>query len=507
VNLFLRAALVSSLVSISAVAAARHATPAQPPAGAAQAGLDVAGMDLSVAPDDDFFRYANGGWLKRTRIPPDRSSYSVGRQLQDLTDARIRALIESAANHPQGADADARKIGDYFASFMGAAAIEARGAKPLQAQLDRIAAVADARELAAFLGTTLRADVDAINNTDLYTPNLLGLWVAQDFDDPSRYSPFLIQGGLDMPDREYYLDTSPHMAEVRDKFRLHVARVLKLAGITDAEMRAGRILKLESRIAEAHVSRADSEQVDKANNHWRAGDFAVKAPGLAWKEFFDAAGLGAQQQFVVWQPRAVIGIAKLVESEPLDAWKDWLAFHAADDMSPFLPKAFVDERFTFHELVLSGTPKQLARWKRGVEFTGEALGEALGRLYVQKHFSADDKARAEAMVQDLLAAFGRRLDSLAWMAPETRARAKAKLAVLKVGVGYPDRWRDYSELSIVRGDAYGNEERAQRFAYQRSLRKLGTPVDRTEWVMTPQLVNAVNLPAMNAMNFRGARAR
>jgi len=340
-----------------------------------------------------------------------------------------------------------------------------------------------------------------MNCTNPHTPNLFGLWVSQDYDDPGRYSPFLVQGGLDMPDREYYLGDSPRMAEARAKFVEHVAHVLVLLGVADAPKRAARVAALERRIAKAHWSADETFDVKRGNTHWAAADFAKKAPGLDWKAFFGAAGLGDQPQFVAWQSSAITGIARAVRDEPLEAWQDWLRFRAADTMAPFLPKAVVEENFAFHAQVLAGTPEMSARWKRGLDAVGGALGEPVGRLYVEKHFSAADKARLERMVAEIIAAFGRRVDALEWMAPQTRERAKAKLAVLKVGVGYPDRWEDYSDLSIVRGDAYGNEARAQAFRYRTQLAKLGRPVDRGDWCFDAHVVNAVNLPAMNAMNF------
>jgi predicted metalloendopeptidase len=243
--------------------------------------------------------------------------------------------------------------------------------------------------------------------------------------------------------------------------------------------------------------------VVKGNNHWTRGT-SKKAPGLDWTAFFTEAGLGDQSVFVVWQPSAVTGISALVADQPLEVWKDYLGYHAIESASAFLPKAFGDEEFAFHTQVLTGTPKQRERWKRGVSFTSGALGDAVGKLYVQRHFPPSEKARAQEMVRNLMEAFRQRIDRLDWMAPETKARAKAKLATLKVGVGYPDKWLDYSGLEIVRGDALGNAARAELFRYRRNLKKLGQPIDRAEWVMTPQTVNAVNLPVMNAMNFPAA---
>ena len=495
------------LLICALIAACEPSTPPTTPVSASAAstapGLDLAGMDRAVAPGDDFFAYANGRWLASHEIPADRSSYGAGAMLIELTAQRTAQVIaEAAATAPAGSEA--QKIGDYYASFMDEAGIEARGLAPLRPSLAAIAAITDAAGLARALGATLRADVDVLNNTNFYTDNLFGLWVAQDLGDPTRYAPFLLQGGLDMPDRDYYLDASPRMAAIREKFQAHVATVLRLAGVAEPEARAARIVELERRIAQAHVPVVESEDVHKGNNRWARQDFAIRAPGLDWEAFFGAATLEKQGSFVVWQPSAVTGIAALVRDQPLATWKDYLTFHAVDHAADLLPRAFVEEGFAFHGGVLSGTPKLRDRWKRAVDATSDALGEAVGKLYVTRYFPAAEKARVEEMVKNELAAFGRRIDGLAWMAPATKVKAKAKLAALKVGVGYPDRWRDYAGLEVVRGDALGNARRAARFELLRNVKKLGQPVDRGEWVMNPQLVNAVNLPAMNALNFPAA---
>jgi predicted metalloendopeptidase len=501
------ATAVAALALDGAIALGPYARPAVASPAAdtpVEHGIDLAGMDRSVVPGDDFFAYANGAWIKSTEIPADRSTWGPSSELTELTARRTADLIAEAAKTKGPAGSDARKIGDYYASFMDEARIEARGLAPLKPALERVAAISDAPGLARLLGSTLRADVDVLNNTNFYTDNLFGLWVAQDLDDPSRYSPFLLQGGLGMPDRDYYVDPSPRMAEIRRGYEAHIATVLKLAGVAESEGKAARILALERRIAEAHASRVDSADVQKGNNHWTRQDFASRAPGLDWPAFFSAAGLEGQNAFVVWQPGAVTGISMLARAEPLATWKDYLTLRVLERASAFLPKAFVDERFAFYGKVLTGTPALSDRWKRGVAATDAALGEVVGKLYVARYFPPSEKARAEAMVRNEVEAFGRRIDSLAWMAPATKAKAKAKLAALKVGIGYPDKWRDSAALEVVPGDALGNAERASRFEYLRNLKKLGQPVDRGEWVMNPQLVNAVNLPAMNALNFPAA---
>jgi putative endopeptidase len=473
-------------------------------AAALAVGLDLAGMDRTVAPGDDFFRYANGTWLKTTEIPADRASYGPGAMLVEQTTKRTSEIVEEAAKAGAAGGSAAQRVGDYYASLVDQAAIDAKGLAPLRPTLDRIAAIRDRAGLSRALGETLRADVDVLNATNLYTDNLLGLWIAQDLDDPSRYATFLLQGGLDMPGREYYLDPSPRMAEIRTKYQAHVQRVLELARVPDAAGKATRIADLEHRIAEAHGPRQDDFDVKKGDNHWPRARFDELAPGLDWSACFEAAGLGRQTEFVVWQPKAVTGLSALVASQPLDAWKEYMTFHAIEHVAAVLPAAFGDERFAFHGTVLAGVPKRRELWKRAADATSAALAEDVGRLYVERWFPASSKARIEAMTEKLKAAFGRRIDALDWMAPATKARAKEKLAALKVGVGYPDQWRDYSGLRVVRGDAFGNAQRAELFELHRNLAKLGRPVDRSEWVMSPQTVNAVNLPAMNALNFPAA---
>jgi predicted metalloendopeptidase len=467
-------------------------------------GPDLAGMDTSVAPGDDFFAYANGAWIKATEIPADRAGYGNSAILSDLTTQRVNELLKAAAAQPGRAGTEAQQISDYYSSFMDDAAIEAKGAKPLTDALKRIDEIFSRGELAAALGETVRADVDVLNSTNLYTPHLFGLWVAQDLNDPKRYSPFLLQGGLGMPDREYYLSTSQAMAAIRPKYQAHIASVLALAGLDRPADRAAKIFELERRMAEVHWTRAASEQISAGNNHWTRSQFEAKAPDLDWRSFFAAAGLAGQNDFVVWQPSALIGLARLTATESLDTWKDYLKFHIAEDAAPYLSKAFVEESFAFNGHVLFGIPELRPRWKRAVAVCDAALGDAVGKLYVEKYFSPAEKKRAEAMVRNLLAAFDARIDKLDWMAPQTKAVAKDKLRVLKIGVGYPDHWRSYAGMKVVRGDAFGNWSRAEVFEYKRNLAKLGQYVDRSEWVMNAQLVNAVNLPAMNAINFPAA---
>jgi len=493
--------LRASVLGLALAAAASLIAASSPESGP---GIDFVGMNRAIAPGDDFFGYANGGWIDRTEIPADRSNYGVGAVLVEKTSAQVRGLIEAAAKGTPAPGSDAQKVGDYYASYLDEAGIEAKGLAPLQPELGRVAAIADKHALSAYLGTTLRADVDALNSTNFYTDHIFGVWITQAFADPGRNVPYLLQGGLGMPNRDYYLVDSPRMADIRTKYQAHVAAMLKLAGVADADAKAQRIVALETKIAQAHVSRADSEDVHKANNPWNRGDFATHAPGLDWDAYFQSAGLGSQTDFIAWHPGAIAGISALVASESVDTWKDYLTFHLVDHYAGVLPKGFVDERFAFYGNVLAGTPKNRDRWKRAIDATNSAVGEAVGKLYVAKYFPPAAKAKIEAMVGELLVAYRARISNLAWMSPQTKEKALAKLATLKIGVGYPDKWRDYSALQIARGDALGNLERAEAFEYRRNLAKLGQPVDRGEWVMVPQTVNAVNLPLANALNFPAA---
>jgi endothelin-converting enzyme/putative endopeptidase len=438
--------------------------------------------------------------VKEHPIPADRSSYGVDAILTEETNKRTVDLIQAAAQNAKPGS-DAQKVGDYYATFMDESGIESKGITPLQPMFAKIAAIGDRTALARYLGEGLRADIDILNVTDLYTDNLFGLWVSPSFQDPTRYSPFLFQGGLGMPDREYYLSDADAMKKVRAAYLAHITAIMKLAGIADAEAKASRIMALETKIAQSHASRSDSGDIQKGNNLWARADFAAKAPGLDWNAYFAAAGLDKQKTFIVWQPGAVKGCSALVASESIDDWKDYLTFRVIDHYSNFLPKAFSDQHFVFYGTALQGTPEQRARWKRAVDATNDALGQAVGKLYVTKYFPASAKAQLKAMVANIKAAYRNRIDALAWMSPKTKAEAKRKLTTLTVGIAYPDRWRDYSAFKVVRGDAVGNAERSEIFEYNYRRSLLGKPVDRKEWVMTPQIVDAVNLPILNALNF------
>jgi putative endopeptidase len=467
-------------------------------------GINVAHLDPAVKPGDNFYEYANGGWVKRTEIPPDRPSVGVFSALFDVANKRTVGLIEEDAKSNPPAGSNARKIADLYNSYMDEGAIEKQGLAPLRPHLQAIAAIKDKRELARALGEGLRADVDPLNNTNFHTSNLFGIWTAPGFADPDHYTPYLLQGGLMLPDRQYYLDNSEHMREVRAKYQTHVAEMLRLAGFDDAAGRATRIVEMEHTIAEKHLSLAENQDIHKANNVWTQADFTTKAPGLDWAEYFAGAGLSQQKKFIVWQPQAFTGEAALVASVSLDTWKDWMAYHLVERYAAVLPKALADESFAFFGKELLGTPQQRPRWQRGVMLTSALLGDAVGQIYAKRYFSPQAKAEAQAMVSNLIAAFRKRIEALNWMAPDTKKEAEAKLGTLYVGIGYPETWRDYSKYEVKPGDIFGNVWRASLFKYHHDIGRLGGPVNRHEWSMTPQTVNAVNLPLQNALNFPAA---
>lgn len=470
-------------------------------AGAAQAkpvygnfGVDTAGMNKAVKPGDDFYQFTNGTWAAKTEIPADRSSWGGFAILRDLSDTRTRAIIEGVAAAKNVPGSSGQKVGDYFASFMDDAAIEAKGAAPLAPLLLQVSAIQTPSQLAAAFAIA--------NRLGISMP--IGMEVQLDLKDNTIYAPYLGQGGIGLPDRDYYLEDSPRFIEVRKKYVTHIANMLKLAGIADHEAKAKRIFELETKIAATHWTQTQSRQVEKLYNPVATAELGSKLPGFDWSLYVQTLGIANMKTVIAAQPSALEGAAKLVASEPVDLWKDYLTFHLVKQAAPYLSKAFVEEDFAFDGPVLSGTPALKERWKRGVDEVNGALGEAVGELYVAKYFTPDAKAKADALVRDILAAMGKRIDKLAWMAPETKVKAREKLAGIDVKIGYPSKWRDYSALKVERGDPLGNALRARSFEYERQLAKVGKPVDYSEWYMTPQTVNAYANPPQNEIVFPAA---
>jgi putative endopeptidase len=491
---------------VEAAAAAPAATAANPASAstAPDIGIDLSYVDHSVKPGDDFFKYANGAWLETAKIPADRSSIGAFFDMSRRTEERTADLIENAGKGHPPAGSNARKIADYYAAWMDTDAIEQHGLAPLKGELDAIDGIQSRADLARVLGSRLRQDVDPINATDFHTDHLFGLFVAQGLSDPSHNIAYLLQGGLTMPGRDYYRSDDKTMAGYRDQYKRYIAAIFDAAGIKDAQAAAGRVFDLETKIAMAQESLVDSEDVHAANNLWSLADFGKKAPGLDWNAYFKAAGLGGQKIIDAWQPGAIARLSKLTADAPLESWKDLLTFHTLDRHADLLPKKFADLSFQFHSHALQGVPQQRERSKRAVDATSEALGFAVGQLYVERYFPASAKQQVEQLVQNLIAAFNTRLETLEWMTPSTREKARAKLKTLRVQVGYPDHWPSYDGLEITADDPLTNELNVSRFEYRQRLAVLGKPVNRDHWWMTPQLVNAINLPLENELQFPAA---
>ncbi len=466
-------------------------------------GIATAAMDKTVKPGDDFYGYANGTWLRTTEIPADRSQVGSFTQAELQTNTQLAKLIEDIVKGDAAPDSNPGRIRTYYTAYLDTATIDAAGMAPVRADLARFAAITDLRELSRVLGQQLRADVDPFNNTNYHTTNLFGLFVTPSLAGDGVI-PYLLQGGLGLPDRDYYLSPEPKMASIRAKYRAYIASFLTEAGLPDAATRAGRIYNLELRIARAHATRAESNDFQRAGTIWTRADLARKAPGIDWETFLAAAGLAAQPRFDAYHAAAIPKLAALVASEPLDAWKDWLAFHQLGAHADVLPTRLDRAHFAFHGTVLKGTTAQLPRGRRALDAVNAALGDALGKLYVEQYFPASARTEIQGMVANIKLAFARRIDALDWMAPETRKAAAAKVGAIEVGVGYPDMWKDYSNLALTPGAAYANRIAAEKVQLAQQLAKLGKPQDRREWWMNVQLVNAVNLPIQNALNFPAA---
>jgi predicted metalloendopeptidase len=457
--------------------------------------------DLSVKPGDDFYRYTNGNWLARAVIPPGKQSYDTRAELTVRVSGQVRDLIlEAAATHPAKGSIP-QQVGDYYASFMDEASTNIKGFAPLADEMAAIAAITNRTSLSAYLGSTLNSEVDGLTaNAD----HIFGVWINQGFEDAEHNFPHLWQGGLGLPDRDNYTDPSPKMVELRTKYQAHIAAVLKLAGFADSEPSAERILSLEARVARTFPPDSDAADVFKQNNPWKRTDFTVRAPGMDWEAYFKSAGLAGQTDFIVWQPSAVAGVSALVDSEGIDSWKDYLRFHLIEHYAAVLPSAAAVEHFAFYDKTLSGTQQAPNRSEAAIAATNGALGQAGGQLYTQRYFPPEAKAKAQAMVTDLITAFHARISNLTWMSPQTKEKALAKLAAFEIGIGYPDTGIDYSTLDVVRGDAFGNMRRAEAFNRLRNLAKLRQPVVPIEWPINPQIPGAVIMFSPNAEFFSAA---
>ena len=479
-----------SLLLTAACAIALTAEAAKPVLGS---GIDLQYMDKTVRPQDDFYRYVSGKWLASTEIPVDRARYGSFDLLRDRSEVHSRAIIEEAkADAP--AASEERKIADLYASFMDQATVGKLGLAPLKGEFARIEALADKRDIPALLAHLLALGVNV--------PILPS--VDQDARDSSRYAIYFSQGGLGLPDRDYYLkDEDAKLFGIRTEYAKHVANMLTMAGEKDAA--AQSIVELETALARLQWTKVENRDPVKTYNKVALSDLGGVIAGYDWPQYFAAAGINDRVGYViVRQPSFFAGLAKLLADTPLPLWKSYFKWQLLDAYAPYLDERFVDADFAFSGKTLRGVAENRPRWKRGVELVEQSLGEGLGRLYVARHFPPAHKARMQALVANLLAAYRQSIETLAWMGPETKAAALAKLTKFNAKIGYPDKWRDYGGLEFKREDLVGNVLRATRFDYDWQVAKLGKPIDRGEWHMTPQTVNAYYSPRMNEIVFPAA---
>ncbi len=490
-----------SLVLLGFPAAALAAGPASAPAAPAAAtapapvkALDPATRDTSVAPCTDFYTYANGGWLKVNPIPADKARWGAFEELADRNRAVLKAILEETSAKTDWARGSIQqKVGDFFASGMDEAAIEKAGTKPLEPWLAKVAAVKSAEGLPALLAELHKNRLGAG----------FGFFVGQDQKESTRYIVMMGQGGLGLPDRDYYLKDDEKSKGIREKYVGHVARMLELLGddAAKAKAEAEEVLSFETKLAKASRTRVEMRDPQKNYNKMTLADLEKKAPGFDFKAYLVGRGVSPAQELNVRQPEFFTAFASMAKEVPLDQWKTYLRWHLVHSASDLLPKRFDEEDFAFYGKVLQGVPQQEERWKRVLAMTDRSIGEALGELYVERAFSPKSKERMKVLVENLRAALKDRIEGLPWMGAETKKAALKKLAAFGVKIGYPDKWRDYSSLTITRGSYFDNVRAAAAFEAKRNIDKLGKPIDRTEWGMTPPTVNAYYSPTMNEIVF------
>ncbi|MGA2398012.1 MAG: M13-type metalloendopeptidase [Steroidobacteraceae bacterium] len=473
--------------------------PQTPPSSSAtpalSSGIETQYFDGSVRPQDDFYKHINGKWLADTEIPPDKGSYGTFTKLRDDSEAKLHTIIDGLQKSIDATDPDQQKIAELYFSFMDERTLDSLGIRPLDAEFARVDALKDKKEIAGLI-----AHFNEIGVTAPYTP-----FVHQDAKDSTKYVFDVEQDGLGMPDRDYYLLNDDKLKQARERYGQHVQKMLELAGDKTAAAKAKDILALEMQLAKIQWTKVELRDPIKTYNKVEFSKLAGLAPSIDWSRYLTATGVkGKTDYLVVGEPTYVRGFDELLRKIPLSTWKTYFRWHLLSDFAPYLSKPFVDEHFAFYGTALHGIPENRPRWKRGIQLVENSIGEGLGKLYVARYFPAESKARMDQLVKNLLAAYSADIGTLDWMTPETREKARAKLAKFTPKIGYPDRWRDYSALQIDKSDLVGNVIRAQTFEYNRNLNKLGKPIDRSEWGMTPQTVNAYYNPEMNEIVFPAA---
>ena len=456
-------------------------------------GVDTTNFDRSVRPQDDFYRFVNGTWLEETTIPADKSNYGSFTELADKAEADMRAIIEEAAEAEyKEPGTDVQKVGDMYLSFMDSTRIEDLGLAPLQDDLTRIDAIETYEDLIRYIGYNQRIGIS----------DPFAIFVNQDAKNATEYTLYATQSGLGLPDRDYYFEES--FANVRDKYGEYITTLYDLAEMDGSAEASQTVMDIETGLAEHHWTRVQNRDRNATYNKVTLAEANEMTPNLDWDVFFDAAGIDDVDAFIVRQPSYFEALDGILLEVPVENWKTYFRFKLLSSAAPYLPNAFADASFDMYGRTLSGTEAQRPRWKRAVSATNGTLGEMVGKLYVEKHFQPEAKARMDELVENLRTAFGQAIDELEWMGPETKEEAQAKLAKFNTKIGYPDKWKDYANLEIQAGDLLGNMKRSTEFEYQRRIDRLGGPVDREEWFMTPQTVNAYYSSTMNEIVFPAA---
>lgn len=457
-------------------------------------GINKKNMDTKVKPGDNFANYVNGTWLKTMKIPADKSSYGAFDMLYDQSQKDVKAIIEEAAKSNASDGSDEQKIGDFYASFMDRKGRNAKGITPIQAEMKAIDAIKDYNDLASFFGTANRTGISIPFAISVYT----------DFKDPTKNILITWQGGLGLPEREYYTSADAKMADIRKKYVAHVEKMLQLGGIENPAENTAKIMDLETTLANQHMKKEDTRDMVKLYNKYPTADLKTLMPDFNWTAMMAKAGVDKEKSIVVTQVDYMKSLNNIIKNTPIDTWKIYLKWGLINKSASLLTTELDNQNFEFYSKTLSGTEKQEEDWKRAVNTVNGGLGEVVGKVYVEKHFSPEAKERMVGMVKNLLKAYAESIKKLDWMSPATKKEALKKVDKFMIKIGYPDKWRDYSSLKIDKSDLYGNSQRATEFEYKRNLDKLGKPVDRAEWGMTPQTVNAYYNPSLNEIVFPAA---
>lgn len=457
-------------------------------------GINIKNMDTKVKPGDNFAEYVNGTWLKTMKIPADKASYGAFDMLYDKSQKDVKAIIEEAAKSNAAEGSNEQKIGDCYSSFMNRKDRDAKGVAPIQDELKAIDAIANYDDLASFFGTANRTGISIPFNISVYT----------DFKDPTKYILITWQSGLGLSEREYYLSPDAKMAEIRKKYVAHIEKMLQLSGIPNPTESAAKIMALETSFAANHMKKEDTRDMMKLYNKYATADLKTLMPDFNWTAMLTKASVEKEKNIVVTQVDYLKSLNNIIKSTPIDTWKTYLKWGLVNKSASILTTELDNQNFDFYSKTLYGVEKAEEDWKRAVNTVNGSLGEVVGKVYVEKHFSPEAKERMVTMVKNLLKAYAESIKKLDWMSPATKKEALSKVDKFMIKIGYPDKWRDYSSLKIAKNDLYGNTQRATEFEYKRTLDKLGKPVDRAEWGMTPQTVNAYYNPSLNEIVFPAA---